>query len=377
MLRYLTAGESHGECLTTIVDGLPAGLRVDEAFINAQLARRQSGYGRSERQQIEKDTVHFTAGVRHGETISGPVSFIINNTDFSIGEKPAITRPRPGHADLAGVVKYGRTDARDILERSSARGTSAQVGAGALAQLLLAEFGVKIVSHVINIGGVSADVKGKSVEEIEAAKANSKINCADPMMEPEMIEVIDRAIEQKDTLGGILEVIAAGMPPGLGSYAQHDRKLDGRLAQAVMAIQAIKGVEIGDGFMAALTPGSASHDEIFRDPRRPGFKYTRKTNHAGGIEGSMTNGMPLVLRAAMKPISTLRQPLQSVDMVTHDVSEAIYERSDITAVPAACVVAEAAVALVLADAFLEKFGADCLSDIHAAYAAYLARISEM
>ena len=377
MLRYLTAGESHGECLTTIVDGLPAGLKIDEAFINAQLARRQSGYGRSERQQIEKDAVHFTAGVRNGETISGPVSFIIRNADFSISEKPAITRPRPGHADLAGVVKYDRRDARDILERSSARGTSAQVGAGALAQLFLLEFGIKIVSHVINIGGVSADAKGMSAEKIEAAKATSKINCADPMMEGEIIEVIDRAIEQKDTLGGMFEVIADGLPPGLGTYAQHDRKLDGRLAQALMAIQAIKGVEIGDGFMLALTPGSASHDEIFRDPKRPGFKYFRKTNHAGGLEGGMTNGMPLVLRAAMKPISTLRQPLQSVDMATHEVSEAVYERSDITAVPAACVVAEAAVALVLADAFLEKFGADCLTDIRAAHAAYLARIGKM
>jgi len=377
MLRYLTAGESHGECLTTIVDGLPAGLKINEAFINAQLARRQSGYGRSERQQIEKDMVHFTAGVRNGETISGPVSFIIRNADFSISEKPAITRPRPGHADLAGVVKYDRRDARDILERSSARGTAAQVGAGALAQLLLGEFGIRIVSHVINIGGVSADAKGMSVAELEAAKANSKINCADPMMEGEIIEVIDRAIEQKDTLGGMFEVIADGLPPGLGTYAQHDRKLDGRLAQALMAIQAIKGVEIGDGFMLALTPGSASHDEIFRDPKRPGFKYFRKTNHAGGLEGGMTNGMPLVLRAAMKPISTLRQPLQSVDMVTHEASEAVYERSDITAVPAACVVAEAAVALVLADAFLEKFGADSLTDIHAAYDAYLARISKM
>ena len=377
MLRYLTAGESHGECLTTIVDGLPAGLKINEAFINAQLARRQSGYGRSERQQIETDVVHFTAGVRNGETISGPVSFIIRNADFSISEKPAITRPRPGHADLAGVVKYDRRDARDILERSSARGTSAQVGAGALAQLFLLEFGIKIVSHVINIGGVSADAKGMSVAELEAAKANSKINCADPMMEGEIIEVIDRAIEQKDTLGGMFEVIADGLPPGLGTYAQHDRKLDGRLAQALMAIQAIKGVEIGDGFMLALTPGSASHDEIFRDPKRPGFKYFRKTNHAGGLEGGMTNGMPLVLRAAMKPISTLRQPLQSVDMVTHEASEAVYERSDITAVPAACVVAEAAVALVLADAFLEKFGADCLRDVRAAYDAYLARISKM
>jgi chorismate synthase len=371
MLRYLTAGESHGECLTTIVDGLPAGLKVDEAFINAQLARRQSGYGRSERQQIETDRIHFTAGVRHGETISGPVSFTIKNADFSISEKPAITRPRPGHADLAGLVKYDRTDARDILERSSARGTASQVGVGALAQLLLGEFGVKIVSYVINIGGISADVKGRPLEEIEAAKASSRINCADPMMEAEMIELINRATEQKDTLGGIFEVVAAGLPPGLGSYAQHDRRLDGRLAQAIM------GVEIGDGFMLGMIPGSAAHDEIFRDPKRKGFKYTRKTNHAGGLEGGMTNAMPLVMRAVMKPISTLRQPLKSVDLATGKVAEAAYERSDVTAVPAACVVAEAAVALVLADAFLEKFGADCLADIHAAYSAYIARLSKL
>jgi chorismate synthase len=384
MLRYLTAGESHGECLTTIVDGLPAGLKVDEAFINAQLACRQSGYGRSERQKIETDRIHFTAGVRHGETISGPVSFTIKNADFSIADKPAITRPRPGHADLAGLVKYDRTDARDVLERSSARGTSSQVGAGALAQLLLGEFGVRIVSFVINIGGISAagtsakaDVEGKFLGEIEAAKASSRINCADPMMEAEMIELINRATEQKDTLGGIFELVAVGLPPGLGSYAQHDRRLDGRLAQALMAIQAIKGVEIGDGFMLGMIPGSAAHDEIFRDPKREGFKYFRKTNHAGGLEGGMTNGMPLVMRAVMKPISTLRQPLKSVDLATGKVAEAAYERSDVTAVPAACVVAEAAVALVLADAFLEKFGADSLADIRAAHAAYIARISKL
>jgi chorismate synthase len=377
MLRYLTAGESHGECLTTIVDGLPAGLAVDEAFINAQLGRRQSGYGRSERQQLETDRVHFTAGVRNGETISGPVSFTIKNADFSIGEKPAITRPRPGHADLAGVVKYDRTDARDILERSSARATASQVAAGALAQLLLREFGVQVISYVVNIGGIFADVTGKSLEEIEATKATSRINCADPKMEAEMIAAIDKAIEQNDTLGGIFEVVAAGLPPGLGSYAQYDRRLDGRLAQAVMSIQAIKGVAMGDGFKIALAPGSAAHDQIVRDPKRTGFKYTRTTNHAGGLEGGMTNGMPLVLRAAMKPISTLRQPLKSVDMQTKKPAEAIYERSDTTAVPAACVVAEAAVAFVLADAFLEKFGTDAMSDIRAAYDAYLARISAL
>ncbi len=377
MLRYLTAGESHGECLTTIVDGLPAGLAIDEAFINAQLARRQSGYGRSERQQIETDRVHFTAGVRNGETISGPVSFTIKNADFSISEKPAITRPRPGHADLAGVVKYDRTDARDILERSSARGTASQVAAGALAQLLLRAFGIEVMSYVVNIGGISADVTGKTSGEIEALKAESRINCADPMMEAEMIGVIDKAIEQNDTLGGIFEVVATGLPPGLGSYAQYDRRLDGRLAQAVTSIQAIKGVEIGDGFKLALAPGSAAHDEILRDPKRKGFKYTRTTNHAGGLEGGMTNGMPLVLRAAMKPISTLRQPLKSVDMQSKKPAEAIYERSDTTAVPAACVVAEAAVALALADVFLEKFGADAMGDIRAAYAAYIARISAL
>lgn len=377
MLRYLTAGESHGECLTTIVDGLPAGLKIDETFINAQLARRQSGYGRSERQQIEVDRIHFTAGVRNGETISGPVSFTIKNADFSISEKPAITRPRPGHADLAGLVKHDRTDARDILERSSARGTASQVGAGALAQLLLREFGITIVSYVINIGGISADVKGKSIEQIVTAKADSQINCADPMMEAEMIELINKATEQKDTLGGIFEVVATSLPPGLGSYTQHDRRLDGRLAQALMAIQAIKGAEIGNGFMLAMLPGSAAHDEIFRDPERAGFKYYRKTNHAGGLEGGMTNGMPLVLRVAMKPISTLRQPLKSVDLATGEVSEAAYERSDITAVPAACVVAEAAVAMVLADSFLEKFGSDAMSDIRAAFDTYIERIGKL
>ena len=377
MLQYLTAGESHGECLTTIVDGLPAGLAVDEAFINAQLSRRQGGYGRSERQQIETDRVPFTAGIRHGETISGPVSFVIANKDFSISRKPAITRPRPGHADLAGVVKYDRTDARDILERSSARGTASVVAAGALAQLLLSEFEIKIISYVINIGGISADNGGKSPEEIQAAKADSPVNCADPVMASEMTALIDQAKEKKDTLGGIFEVVATGLPPGLGSYIQSEQRLDGRLAQALMAIQAIKGVEIGDGFMIAMLPGSSAHDEIFRDAKRKGFKYYRKTNHAGGLEGGMTNGMPLVVRAVMKPISTLTQPLQSVDLATRKPSEAIYERSDITAVPAACVVAEAATALVLANAFLEKFGGDALSDIRAAFAAYTKRISAL
>jgi len=377
MLRYLTAGESHGECLTTIVQGLPAGLRVDEAFINSQLGRRQSGYGRGARQQIEQDRIHFTAGVRHSETISGPVSFVIANRDFTIGDKPAITRPRPGHADLAGIVKYDRTDARDILERSSARGTASVVGAGALAQLLLREFGIRILSYVTNVGGISADVRDKSIEQIEAGKADSRLNCADPVMESEMIALIDRATEEKDTLGGIFEVVTTGVPPGLGSYAESDVRLDGRLAQALMSIQAIKGVEIGDGFALALLPGSLAHDEIFRDAARPGFKYYRETNHAGGIEGGMTNGMPVVLRAVMKPISTLRRPLKSVDVATGKATEAIYERSDITAVPAACVVAEATTALVLADAFLDKFGRDAVGDIRAAFDAYLERISAL
>jgi len=377
MLRYLTAGESHGECLSAIVDGLPAGLAINEDFINAQLARRQGGYGRSARQQIETDRIHFTAGVRNGETISGPVAFYIKNKDASIAERPAITRPRPGHADLAGLVKYGRDDARDILERSSARGTASLVGAGALAQLLLGEFGIRVISYVVNIGGLSADVKDKTIEAIEAAKAESLINCPNPAAESEIIELINRATENKDTLGGIFEVVAVGLPPGLGSYAQPERRLDGRLAQALMAIQAVKGVESGDGFALATRPGSEAHDEIFRDAEREGFKYYRKTNHAGGLEGGMTNGMPLVVRAVMKPIATLGRPLKSVDLAEKKASEAAYERSDITAVPAACVVGEAAVALVLADAFLEKFGGDALGDIRAAYDAYLKRISQL
>ncbi|OLD35308.1 MAG: chorismate synthase [Armatimonadetes bacterium 13_1_40CM_3_65_7] len=366
MLRLLTSGESHGRGLLTIVEGVPAGLPLTEDEITAQLARRQRGYGRGGRMQIEQDRVELYAGVMSGLTIGAPIGMHIGNKDWRQGE-PALTRPRPGHADLAGALKYHFDDVRRVLERSSARETVARVAAGAVCRGLLGQFGITLASHVVELGGISIGRRPERYEEIPAIAEESPLRCVDPEAETRMIAAIDKAKAAGDTLGGIFEVIVTGLPVGLGSYVHWDRRLDGRLAQAVMSINAIKGVEIGEGFREARLPGSDAHDEIFYAPERG---FYRSTNRAGGTEGGMTTGDPLVVRAAMKPLSTLRAPLASVDIVTKERVEAAVVRSDVTAVPSAGVIGEAMVAFVLADAMVEKFGGDSLDQMRAAYEAH-------
>jgi len=377
MLRYLTAGESHGQCLVGILEGLPAGLRADVEYVDMQLKRRQSGYGRSERMSIEEDKVEILSGVVKGTTIGSPVSFLIRNKDFSIESLPPVTAPRPGHADLAGALKFGTHDARDVLERSSARETAARVAAGAFARLLLREFGIRVISHSVAIGGVEARVTGLSPEEIEERVAGSRLSCADREAEEKMVAAIDRAREKGDTLGGIFEVVVVNIPPGLGSHVQWDKRLDARLAAALMSVQAVKGVEIGMGFEAARRPGSEVHDEIFYDGGRRGLKFYRKSNNAGGIEGGISNGEDIVLRAALKPIPTLGQPLASVDLVSKKEVKAAKERADVTVVPAAGVIGEAVVALEIASAFREKFGGDTIAEIKRNFRGYMQQIESL
>jgi len=374
MLRYLTAGESHGKCLVGILEGLPAGVPVDEGYINRQLRRRQAGYGRGKRMSIEEDKVEILSGLRKGKTIGSPVSFIIANKDFSIEKLSEVTAPRPGHADLAGALKFGTHDARDISERSSARETAARVAAGAFAELFLREFGIRVISHTVALGGIEAPTKGLPPEEVETRSEGSQLNCADSEAEKEMIAAIDEARENGDTLGGVFEVIVSNVPPGLGSHIQWDKKLDGRLARALMSIQAVKGVEIGMGFDAASKHGSEIHDEIFYDASREGLSFYRKTNHAGGIEGGISNGENIVLRAALKPIPTLGQPLASVDLVSKNEVKAAKERADVTVVPAAGVIGEAVVALEIASAFREKLGGDSLDEVRWNFEGYMEQI---
>lgn len=376
-MRYITAGESHGPQLTVILEGVPAGLPLTIEHINAELARRQKGYGRGRRMQIEKDTVEIVSGVRHGMTLGSPITLIVKNDDFQhwkkvMGAEPIseqeskemkriITKPRPGHADLNGAIKYGHRDIRNVLERSSARETTVRVAAGAVAKQILNELGVQIAGHVLEIGGVKAHVRNPlSIEEIQTITENSPVRCLDKKTEQAMMDAIDSAKSNGDSIGGIVEVIAAGMPIGVGSYVHYDRKLDAKLAAAMMSINAFKGVEIGIGFEAASQPGSMTHDEIVWDQEKG---YTRKTNRAGGLEGGMTTGMPIVIRGVMKPIPTLYKPLVSVDIDTKEVFQASIERSDSCAVPAASVVAEAVVAWELADALVEQFGRDRLDVI--------------
>lgn len=379
-LRYLTAGESHGPALVTIVEGLPAGLAIDEEYINYQLRRRQGGYGRGRRMAIEADRVKFLAGIRGGKTLGSPVAMLIENKDWvnwaevmapGAGarlDERMVTRPRPGHADLAGALKYGHRDIRNVLERASARETAARVAAGTVARRLLQELGIEVLGGVVRIGNVAAAMPDLPPAELREIIASSPVMCADAGATHRMVEEIDRAAERGDSLGGIFEIRAYGVPPGLGSYVHWDRRLDGRLARALMSIPAIKGVEIGMGFAGAAKYGSEVHDEIFYEPQRGFF---RATNHAGGLEGGVTNGEALVLRAAMKPIPTLRQPLRSVDLLTKKSSAAAVERSDICAVPAACVIGEAVVAWELAAACLEKFGGDGVDEFRRNYQAYL------
>jgi chorismate synthase len=382
MLRFLTAGESHGRALIVILEGIPAGLPLDFDGVNRELKRRQGGYGRGRRMAIESDTAEFLSGVRHGETIGGPIAMMIQNRDWpnwqytmsveadpppdAGGAKRApVTRPRPGHADLAGVAKFERSDVRDILERASARETAARVAAGAVARQLLHQAGIRLTSHVFAIGAARLPgTRTVSFDEAAALPDDSPLRCIDPGIEQQMIGAIDSAREAGDTMGGAFEVIATGLPPGLGSYTQWDRKLDGRLAQALMSIPAIKSVGIGLGPEVAFRPGSQVHDEIVPDPTGERATHVRRpTNNAGGLEGGVTNGEDLRVSAWMKPISTLMKPLRSVDLRTMDDAAAAIERSDVCAVTAAAVVGEAMVAIVLAAALVEKFGGDSMPEL--------------
>lgn len=393
-IRFHTAGESHGRGLVATIEGVPAGLSlVMDRDVDPELRRRQGGYGRGRRMQIESDRAEVLSGVRLGETLGSPVAMIIWNRDWEnwqtamspIAPDPDINPkalrslhlPRPGHADLVGVLKYDRADTRDILERASARETAARVACGAVAKRLLGEFGIGIGSHVTSIGGIESALPPELPEDLNAASDASPVRTLDAAAGERIIAAIDQAKADGDTLGGVFEVVATGLPVGLGSHVSWDRKLDGRLAGAVMSVQAIKGVEIGMGFQGAHTPGSGVHDPIVPAPGRArSGEIGRSSNRAGGLEGGVTTGEPLVVRGAMKPISTLRKRLPSVDIRTGSVGDAAHERSDVCAVPAAAVVAEAMVALVLADAFVEKFGGDSVLEVRRNFDAYVAYLSE-
>jgi chorismate synthase len=394
MLRFLTAGESHGKGLVVILEGVPAGLHIDFDAITEQLKRRQGGYGRGRRMAIESDKAEMLSGVRAGETLGSPIAMLIRNKDWDNWQqtmhaedhappgatgpsRPLVSRPRPGHADLAGVIKYDRADIRDVLERASARETAARVAAGAIARQLLKKFDVEIVSHIYQVNGIGLDSPLRiTFEEARAIGNESALRCADPDAELKMIAEIDRCREAGDTAGGAFEVIVRGLPVGLGSYVQWDRKLDGRLAQAMMSIPAIKGVGIGLGPKVATVPGSKVHDEIVPAPGRtkPPIGVSRPTNNAGGLEGGVTNGEDLRVSGFMKPIATLMKPLRSVDHANMTEAPAVIERSDVSAISAAGVVGEAVVSLVLADAFLEKFSGDSVGEIERNYATAAERL---
>jgi chorismate synthase len=395
-IRFTTAGESHGPALTAIIEGIPAGLPLLVADVDRELARRQQGYGRGRRMQIETDTIELLSGVRAGQTLGTPISMLIRNKDWvkwteimdpaprpedaGEGRKRVLTRVRPGHADLSGILKYDRTDARDILERASARETTARVAAGAVAKRLLAEFDVRIGSHVTHLGGIDAAPPAELPADLNAAADPSPLRTLDKSAEARMIERIDELKKAGNTAGGIAEVVVTGLPVGLGSHVSWDRKLDGRLARAILSIHAVKGMEFGDAFANAKKSGDQVHDEIEPAPagsaefaRRGNVR--RKSNRAGGLEGGITNGEPLVLRAAMKPISTLMTPLATIDSATGEPALAAAERSDVTAVPAMAVIAESMTALVLADAFAEKFGGDSLGEMRRNFDEYLSHIA--
>jgi chorismate synthase len=389
MLKFYTAGESHGQALLAFVSGLPAAMPVDLGFINHELRRRQLGYGRGGRQKIEKDRADIFAGVRHGKTIGAPVALRIENRDWANWEKTLpveasaesannerrLLAPRPGHADLAGAQKFNFHDARYVLERASARETAARVAAGAFAKLLLRELGTEIVSHTIQVGHVRLD-RCASWEKIRAVSADleSPLRCVDASVQKKMMAEVDAALKAGDTVGGIFEVVAHSVPVGLGSHAQWDEKLDGRLAQALMSVQAVKGVEIGAGVTAAGSYGSEVQDEISYD--KSAKRFRRSSNRAGGLEGGITNGEDVVVRGYLKPISTLRRALGTADMVTKEPVRAAYERSDWCVVPAAGVAGEAMVALVLADAFLQKFGGDSLAELRRNFDNYARQLDE-
>jgi chorismate synthase len=363
MLRFLTAGESHGQCLIAILEGMVSGLKLNAAAIDRELARRQEGYGRGGRMAIEKDKVRIVSGVRADETLGGPIGLLIDNKDFRIHELPVVKCPRPGHADLVGVLKYERSDIRDILERASARETAARVAVGAVCKIFLSEFDIDLVSHVVCLGGVEAKTDDLSFKEIKKRSEDSAVRCADAAASKKMIARIDQAQSAKDTVGGIFEVIVHGMPPGLGSFVQADRRLSAILVAALASIPSVKGVEIGLGFQEARISGRTAHDEIFYDKRKG---FYRKTNRAGGLEGGMTNGEDIMLRVATKPISTLPRPLRSVHIDSKRPVVATIERSDTVVTPA--------VAFELAKSFLQKFGGDSLKESRRNYEEYLKQI---
>jgi len=401
----MTSGESHGKALAGIIEGIPSGLYLSSEDIDRDLKRRQGGYGRGGRMKIESDHAEILSGVRWGKTIGSPVTLLIENKDYKNwtegmspdamyeGSIPAVTRPRPGHADLAGAIKYGSRDMRDILERSSARETAMRVALGAVAKKFLSEFDIRVGSYVVQIGKQKTEIrsmhlKEKELLEILRKAEKSPVRCPDEEVTEKIAKLIDRTLREGNSLGGIFEVFVTGVPVGLGSHVQWDRRLEGRLARALMSIQAIKGVEVGLGFEMSMKAGSEVMDEIFYDRKVSGVKRNvakrpsdvlrfmphgiyRKTNNAGGIEGGMANGMPIILRAAMKPIPTLRKPLRSVDILTKTPVKAAYERSDICAVPAASVIGEAMAALTIADAFLEKFGGDSVAEVKRNYESYI------
>lgn len=381
-MRYLTAGESHGPGLTAIIEGLPAGTPLLTEDINKELARRQAGYGRGGRMKIEKDQAIITAGIRHGEALGSPIALTVENKDWKnwktvmsiepieeekVGQR-RVSKPRPGHADLVGGIKYGHRDLRNILERSSARETTVRVAVGAIAKKLLHELGIEVVGHVVEIGGVQANLKNQyTIDEIREGSEKSPVRCLDPEVEQEMMDKIDEAKKKGDTIGGVVEVVVGGVPAGLGSYVQWDKKLDAKIARAIVSINAFKGAEFGVGFDMARKPGSEVMDEILWDENTG---YTRGSNNLGGFEGGMTNGMPIVVRGVMKPIPTLYKPLMSVDIDTKEEYKASIERSDSCAVPAASVVAEAVVAWEVAEAVLDKFDGDSFERLKAEVAEY-------
>ena len=385
MLRVLSAGESHGYCLTAIIAGMPAGLSLQPADINRDLARRQIGYGRGKRMEIEQDEAEITSGVRFGRTLGSPISITIKNRDWINWQDrmsveqiedfaiTPITNPRPGHADLAGALKYDHHDIRNVLERASARETTARVAIGSVCRKLLNELGIRVLSYVLEINGIKAKTEGQTATALYRKAEASVLRCPCQQAEQKWIKIIDRARAGGNSLGGVFEVVAEGVPPGLGSYSQWDQRLDGRLAQALMSIQAIKGVEVGSGFAAARAPGSQVHDELYFTKTRG---FYRRTNNAGGIEGGISNGENIVLRAAMKPIATLYKPLRSVDIISKKALKATVERSDICRVPSAAVIGEAMVCYALAQAFLEKFGGDSIKEIKRNFASYLKQIKE-
>ena len=383
-LRYFTTGESHGPGLTAVVEGFPAGVPIAIDAINRDLARRMQGYGRGGRMKIEQDEAVIRSGVRWGESLGSPITLWIENRDWKNWEKKmsaraedrdptlAVTRPRPGHADLAGALKYDHHDVRNILERASARETAARVAIGGLSKCLLAPFGIRVLGWVSEIGGIVADHRGQTPGDIFARAEESPVRLADADAEKRIIALIDECKQAGDTLGGVVETVVTGLPPGLGSHAQWDRKLDARLAFALMSVQATKGVEVGLGFETARRRGSAVHDEIYFEKDQSRFE--RRTNNAGGTEGGMSTGEPIVVRTAFKPLSTLMSPLHSVDIDSKSEAKAAIERSDVVAIPAAAVIAESVVATVIADAFLEKFGGDSLSEIRRNVDGYLEHV---